>query len=140
MPSYVMSFLARAAETSREGLFAVIGGGIRSITTPSLPLAAAMAAIVQVSFAPSEEKKKYKFGLQVLDPAGQQILMAQGEGQPVFDARFPDLPASYNFIFNMAPVIFIHQGSYAFKFLVEGKEVGSNALRVDIISTPGVSS
>jgi hypothetical protein len=121
--SYII--LADAAETTSNGKFSLLGGGVETIFAPAFPtLQPGLAMVAKLLVSTSEAEQEHEFHIEITGPNGYHA--------PLGDVRFKSIPVrgasestAINLIINMQVLLFPEPGSYTLHFSVDNQGIGT---------------
>lgn len=136
--SYVI--LADAAESTSNGKFSLLGGGIETIFAPAFPtVQPGLAMVAKLLASASEIEQEHVFHIEITGPNDYHA--------PLGDLKFTVVPlrgesesAMINLIINMQVLLFPEPGAYTLHFSVDDQEVGSAPLTAQQIPSAEISS
>jgi hypothetical protein len=120
------AFMAKFADTSADGTFALVGGGWDGVKTPTIPInVPAMALVVHLSANPDECGREHNLDINLFGPTGAQFpFSGHLPFIPVLDQNSPDHRVGVNCIVGMLGMTFAEQGDYQFRLSVDGLQLG----------------
>ncbi len=136
--SYVI--LADAAESTSNGKFSLLGGGVETIFAPAFPTVQPGLAIVAKLLAlASETEQEHEFHIEITGHNGYHA--------PLGDLRFrvvrgPEASEStaINLIINMQILVFPEPGPYTLHFSVDHQEIGTAPLTAQLFDPDKINS
>jgi Family of unknown function (DUF6941) len=136
--SYVI--LADAAESTSNGKFSLLGGGIETIFAPAFPTVQPGLAIVAKLLASAPEaEQELELHIEITGPNEYHA--------PLGDVRFKSVPVrgtsentAINLIINMQVLRIPEPGSYTLHFSVDDQEIGMAPLTAQQLDPGEISS
>lgn len=126
------AFLAKFADTTRDGTFALVGGGFEVVAAPALPVTVpALAVVIRLLVPPNECGREHELRVDLVGPGEAAPRMtANLHFTPDLDVNRPGRPVGINCIMGTFGLAFAEQGDYEFRLSVGGRQLGSAVLSV----------
>ena len=136
--SYVI--LADAAESTSNGKFSLLGGGVETIFALAFPtVQPGLAMVAKLLVSTSEAEQEHEFHVEITGPNEYHA--------PLGDLRFKVLPGgeatdmtAINLIVNMQVLLFPEPGSYTLHFSVDNQGIGTAPLSAQQLDPGEISS
>jgi len=133
---------ADAAQTSPDGKFSLLGGGIENIYAPAFPAVhPGLALVVRLRVLASEANQKHKFSIEITGPKDFHVSSGDvAEFKPAPFHSASDGSFTVNLAITMALLVFPEPGTYDFHLSVDSQEVGVLPLSTRKVNNDEASS
>jgi hypothetical protein len=123
---------ADAAETSANGKFSLLGGGIETIFAPIFPVIhPRLALVVKLRALSPEVEQDHTFRVDIIGPNDFHVTPeARVEFRTGALPSEPDRPITFTLVMNMSSLVFPEPGMYLGHLYVDSQEVGTFPLGV----------
>lgn len=118
------------ANTTQDGRFNVLGGGVDRIFAPSFPIIGHLTLVMRMEIHPAEVGL-HRIGVKLMDADGQTVIQPLDMG-----VDFPKGARFVNSILNIGNISFAKAGSYSFEILFDGAHKRSWPLEVTFAPQP----
>ena len=128
------AFLAKYAEYTPDGLLSMIGGGLETFTTPSLPYRGNFSIPVKISLSREEARQENRIRVEVvggeIQPEGGAVQTPQAEFIMPPSPLEPTGDVFVNLVVNFFQIGFPRHGEYPVRILSNQQVLKTIVLRV----------
>ena len=120
------AFLADAAQTTPDGKFSVIGGGLNVISVSQFPaLHSSLSMLIKLQLTQAETGREHDLRVELLNPLNATAMPPLGaKFTPTVLSSQSDLPVTAQFAITLTGLIFEMPGKYTFRLSVDNLPIG----------------